>query len=437
MKKLFVSAGLAAIGAASLHADEYAPDVTAMDASRIWSVTGSLRGFYDSNYTTAPTPAYSWGFEFSPGFSLIVPLQQTELGLRYTYGLYWYQARERQGANPIDQTHNLNLWIDHAFSETWEAKVQDVFIYAQDPQLTATGSPTPYRTLDSYYNNIGTVSLHTELSALFSTDLSYENTFYKYENNNNAASPTGSLASFLNQLDNSISLNLNYQYEPDLSFLVGYQFTLNQFTANQVIQDVLLPPFPPGTPAQYVSDNLNSYVNTFYVGGDYSANENLVASAKVGFSYVNNYNLPSFSTQAPTSWQPYANLALTYTYLPGSYAQVGFTEDVGTSDAPNPTGNGGSIATYQQTSVLYGTINHKITPNLTGTLIGRWQYGIYHGGASDGDGQAWYSLGVSFTYRINMYLSADVGYNFDYVEWTAALPGYRRSVTYLGVTATY
>src|SRR6516162_5826204 len=145
MKKLFVSAGLVALGAAHLHAaDEYAPDVTAMDASRIWSVSGTLRGFYDNNYTTAPTPAYSWGWEFSPSVSLILPLQQTEIGLRYTYGLYWYQSRSRQGANPIDQTHSLNLWIDHAFSETWEAKVQDAFIYARVARLLARG-PFPYR----------------------------------------------------------------------------------------------------------------------------------------------------------------------------------------------------------------------------------------------------------------------------------------------------
>ncbi len=97
MKIFLASAGLVAIGAASLHADEYAPDVSAMDASRIWSVSGTLRGFYDSNYTTSPQAQYSWGFEVSPTISIIIPLQQTELGLRYTYGLYWYGARANQG----------------------------------------------------------------------------------------------------------------------------------------------------------------------------------------------------------------------------------------------------------------------------------------------------------------------------------------------------
>ena len=420
MKKLFVSAGLAAIGAASLHADEYAPDVSAMDASRIWSVSGTLRGFYDSNYTTSQQPQYSWGFEVSPTISIIVPLQQTELGLRYTYGLYWYQARERQGANPIDQTHSLNLWIDHAFSERWEAKVQDSFNIAQDPSLALTGQ-FPYRAEGNNINNIGTISLHTEWSALFSSDLSYQNNYTHYENNN--------LGAFLNQLDNSGFLNLNYQYLPDLSFLVGYQIALNQYTANMVTANV-----PAGT---YVSDNSDNYQNSLYVGGKYNANRNLDASVQLGVTYVDYYNLPSFSTQTDTQWAPYAQLALTYTYLPGCYAQVGFTESVGTSDTPNPSSVNNSITLSQETSVLYGTINHQITPYLTASIIGRWQYGIYHGGASDGEGQPWYSLALNLSYKINMYLSAEAGYNYDYVANTTALPGYRRNVTYLGITATY
>jgi hypothetical protein len=428
MKKLFASAGLMAIGMASLHADEYAPDVTAMDASRVWSISGTLRGFYDSNYTTSPQSQYSWGFEVSPSISIIVPLQQTELGLRYTYGLYFYQARENQGANPIDQTQNLNVWIDHAFSERWEAKVQDAFIVSQDPQLTANGSAFPYRAQGNNINNIGTVSVHTEWSSLFSTDLSYQNSFVKYQNDTpNAANP--SLASYLNQLDHTIFLNLNYQYEPDLSFLIGYKFTFNQFTADQPIGTV------PG--GAYFSSNLNNYSHYLYVGGTYNANKNLDATAQVGVTYVNNYNLPSFTSQDSTTLLPYANLALTYTYLPGCYAQLGFTEDVGTSDAPNPSALNNSLTTFQETSVVYGTINHKITPYLTGSVIARWQYGIYHGGASDGDGQAWYSVGVNLSYALTTYLSADAGFNYDYVTTTTALPGYHRNVTYLGLTASY
>ena len=67
MKKIIVSAGLAAISAGSLHAATYAPDVTALDASKIWSLSGTLRGFYDDNYTTGSGSSKhaSLGFEFA------------------------------------------------------------------------------------------------------------------------------------------------------------------------------------------------------------------------------------------------------------------------------------------------------------------------------------------------------------------------------------
>src|ERR1017187_9985148 len=93
MKKLFVSLGLAAAGTASIYA-AYAPDSS--DNSKMWSLSGTLRGFYDDNYTTTPQRHGSTGFEASPSFSLNVPLQQTEIGLRYTYGLYYYQRSEER-----------------------------------------------------------------------------------------------------------------------------------------------------------------------------------------------------------------------------------------------------------------------------------------------------------------------------------------------------
>jgi len=72
-----------------------------METAKLWSVSGTLRGFYDDNYNTQPSGTFkrsSFGFEFSPYVSLNVPLQQTELGLRYTYGLYYYQARNRNSS---------------------------------------------------------------------------------------------------------------------------------------------------------------------------------------------------------------------------------------------------------------------------------------------------------------------------------------------------
>lgn len=440
MKKFFVSAGLAAIGAASVHADTYAPDVTAMDASKIWSVSGTLRGFYDDNYTTAHNDASgkraSWGFEFTPSLSILVPLQQTELGLRYTYGLYYYQDRENIGANPIDQSHEADLWIDHAFTERWEGKVQDSLTLSQEPSLNATGNNLPYRVEGNNINNLGSVSVHTEWSMLFSTDLSYQNNFISYQNHGGtAASP--SLAGFLDQDDHSIFLNLNYEFRPDLKFLVGYEFILNKYTANEPIGAAGLTTFN--------SSSLDSYSHLVYVGGTYAATENLSATVEAGFQYTDNNDLPSGDSQSQSQVQPYAQVAVTYTYLPGDYVQAGFTQSENSSDTPDP-GSNGSLTTYQESSVLYGSINHQITPFLLGSLTGRWQHSVYNGGADDGGSQTQYSLGVNLSYTISPHVSAEIGYNFDYVtaggnfssaSGNSPLPSYARNREYIGITASY
>ncbi len=69
-----------------------------MQAAKFWTVSSTLRGFYDDNYTTSPNAGGggvqkqgSAGFEVNPEIKMDVPLQQTEIGLRYTYGLYYYQ----------------------------------------------------------------------------------------------------------------------------------------------------------------------------------------------------------------------------------------------------------------------------------------------------------------------------------------------------------
>ena len=451
MKKFLVSAGLAAIGVGTLHAATYAPDVTAMDAGKIWSLSGTLRGFYDDNYTTGngSSKRSSLGFEFSPALSLIVPLQQTEIGLRYTYGLYYYQDRQNEGTDPVDQTHEADLWIDHAFTERLEGKVQDTFVIAQDPQLNATPTSLPYREEGNNINNNGVVSLHAELTMLFSTDVGYQNNYVAFQNHGATEAdilakgelgPGGivgtgngaSLAGYLNEDAHLIYANLNYEYSPSLSFLVGYQFGLNQYTGGEPIG---VNPF--NNSEFYYSDSLNSYSHYLYVGGQYAVNQSLSATLQVGFQYTANNNLPSFDDQLQNSFSPYAQAAATYTYLPGSYVQIGLTQSQNSSDTPAVNSSNGSLTLYEESTVVYGSINHQITPDLVGSAIAHWQYSTYHGGANDGGSQSLYDLGLNLSYTINPHLSAEVGYNWDYLQGGQLLSSYHRNREYIGITATY
>src|SRR5476651_994934 len=117
MKKFITSIGLVAVGTARLQA-AYAPGLNSMETSKMWSVSATLRGLYDDNYTTAQDHKQrSLGFVVKPSISLNLPMYQTLLSMRYTYGLFYYQDRQDKGQKPVDQTHQFDLSLDHAFNE--------------------------------------------------------------------------------------------------------------------------------------------------------------------------------------------------------------------------------------------------------------------------------------------------------------------------------
>jgi len=464
MKKFFVSLGLAAAGTARLHAD-YAPD--AGDASKDWSIAGSFRGFYDDNYTTTHTGKQgSLGFEVNPSFNLNLPLQQTEIGLRYNYGLYYYQKRESAGQNPVDQTHQLDLWLDHAFTPRWEARLEDTVTVAQDPALTAVGTAVAQRVEGNNLANTVKASLHTDWTREFSTELSYANSFYDYQNS--GATPAGtqandpanylgggfygyadgsvpsvnpSYAGLLNRVEQNISLDLQWHVSQTTTALIGYQFGLVNFTGNELIaysyQTIAVYPdntpevTGPATPVYSNSrDNLSHYG---YVGVQHRFLENLTGSIRAGVQYTTYYNDPS----STTSLGPYGDASLIYTYASGSYAQLGVSESRNATETVQ-VNSAGQITQDEESTVVYGSINHPLTPKLMASLVGHYQYSIYHDGQFNNQSSEFYNLGLNLSYDFTRHFSADVGYNFDYYTTAAALQqNYTRNRIYLGVTATY
>jgi hypothetical protein len=130
---------------------------------------------------------------------------------------------------------------------------------------------------------------------------------------------------------------------------------------------------------------------------------------------------------------------LTYTYLPGSYVQVGFTQNINATDQVQPDSSG-NMTQYAESSVGYASLNHKITSKLTGSVIGRIQYSTFQGGAASSEDETDYSLGVNLNYMINQHFSLDVGYNYDDVVTSGSEVvdvGYSRNRAYLGLSANY
>ncbi|HEY3762398.1 MAG TPA: outer membrane beta-barrel protein [Verrucomicrobiae bacterium] len=436
-KKFFASIGLAVAGAATVHA-AYSPDSS--DNSKIWAVSGTLRGFYDDNYLTAPKKVGSYGFEVSPSFTLNAPLEQTEIGVRYVYGLYYYQKREELGQNPIDQSHEFDLWVDHAFTPRWETRFEDTVTVSQEPGLgLPVGQPTAIdnRIEGNNLVNGANISLTTDWTEEFSTKLSYGNTFYSYDNSGAVVSPgapfpptsvAASLSGLLDRDENLASINFQWTLSQETMAWVGYQYGQVIYLSSEPIA-VNTATTPNSLFTASSRDNRSHYG---YVGVSHNFLDNLTGSFQAGIQYTTYYD----DTTASSSLGPYGNASLVYTYAAGSYAEVGLTETRNATDVASVGNNG--LTEDQESTVVYGSINHPLTPKLIGTLTGNYQYSIYHGGPFQDQAAELVDLGVNLTYTFTPHLSAEAGYNFDWYKTEAALvQDYNRNRVYLGVTATY
>ena len=181
-----------------------------------------------------------------------------------------------------------------------------------------------------------------------------------------------------------------------------------------------------------MSDSRNNQSHYAYVGVQHDFLDNLKATANVGAQYTEYVNDPS----SQHLLGPYADASLIYTYASGSYAQLGVTQSRNTTDTVQ-INSSGQITQDQESTVAYFSVNQMLTPKLTGSLVGHFQYSVNNGGYYDSQSAEFYNVGANLSYAFNRHFSSDLGYNFDW--YTTPVPGqeYTRNRVYLGVTATY
>jgi hypothetical protein len=241
------------------------------------------------------------------------------------------------------------------------------------------------------------------------------------------------LAGLLDRIEESVALDLKWHVSLDTVAFVGYSFAWVNYTANEPIATVPLR----GSTFTYHSSDRDSLTHYAYLGLQEDFTPNLTATIRAGGAYTDAYADPLYPS---ASLSPYADLSLEYTYLPGSYVQFGFTQDISSTDQIDPTTSGsttGGITQYAENSVLYLDVNHRITSKLMATLIGRVQYTTYQGGLANTDETTDYGLGINLSYQFNNHFSVDAGYNYDNVVSDIAGYSYTRNRVYLGLTAVY
>lgn len=424
MNKFFASIGAVAIGASAAHS----AGVEMVDPAKPWSVSASLRGFYDDNYTTAPKGAErdSFGISVSPSIALSLPLEQTTMGLRYTLGANWYQDRENLNSanDPWDFSHELEAFLNHEFSQRYTLDLRDSFVISQEPGLL-NDLANPYRTQGDNMRNRAEAHLTAALTRQLSVVLGYQNTWINYENDGgNFLQP--SLSGLLDRMEQLGLINLRWQARKDSVVVLGYNYGDVAYDSNETIA---IAGSPLGPVTSSYRDNHSHY---FYGGIDQNFSKDLLLTLRGGAQHIDYYNDPL----SDSGLSPYAQVSLSYSYLPGSSVSVGWTYSHSATDVVAPTA-GGQITQDQQASVLYASLNHRFNALLTGFVNGFWQASEFNGGLYDTQGDDFYGIGLGLRYRFNQYLSGEVGYNFD--SLSSDLPGrdYDRNRVYLGVNAAY
>ncbi len=455
MNKVVTSAGLLALGAATVYGLD--PEMTRATSGRPFTLGASVRAFYDDNSTGVPDrylttdrkgnptvgrPIDSFGFEVSPSVHLNLPLEQTFIRAGYVYSLRYYENRRD---NNVDQSHEFNALLRHAFNARHDIAVADSFTFSDEPTVTERFGiiTAPARTDITAMRNRASVDYNATLTQVLGLGLGYVNNWYDYDD-----SGAASRSALLDRLEHSFRADLRYQVDPALVALVGYEFGVNQYTGDEFIHsddpdafrdELVLQGLPFGLAqkiSRYTSDIRDSYSHKVYVGVDHDFNHRLRATVRVGGQFTDYHEI------GETELSPYADAALTYVYMPESSVQVGVRHTRNATDIVS-TDKKGRPTLDQETTAGFLQVTHRICGNLSGSLIGQVQHSTFSSGENDDQSENLYLLGINFDYRINRHWSAEVGYNYDMLDSSLddgkrlQSRSYDRNRVYVGVRATY
>ncbi|MCI0535090.1 MAG: outer membrane beta-barrel protein [Verrucomicrobiales bacterium] len=425
MKKTITSAGLVVLGAATLQAQRTvyapAPGLSSTELAKPWSISASVRGFYDDNYATQPShdafgnknPAKddAYGFEVSPAAAFNWTLAQTYLGLSYQYGLKWYDDRP---GRDYDQMHQASGKLSHAFTERYKIDLSDTFVSAQEPELLEPFGAGRLRSEGDNIRNTANATFSADVTDQFGLVFGYTNNYYDYDQRG-----TGSYSALLDRMEHLGSINARWQVIESTVAIFGYQYGVIDYNSPDLLS-------PLSTLKGEDRDSSSHYV---YVGADHNFNSQLQASVRVGAQFT---EYDKFDEDTVT---PYADASLTYRYNPESYALFGVRHSRNATDVASLSG--GAPTLDQETTTLYGSVNHQITGKLSASALAQAQFSRFQAGSVDDEAELFFLSGVNLSYEINKYLAAEVGYNYDRLDSDIALRSYTRNRVYIGLRASY
>ena len=438
MKRIYTSLGMAALSAAGLqcvHAQQ-------VDTSKPWSISSSLRGFYDDNINTAHSDkVHSFGVQMSPTIAFGMPLEgsQTDIAASYNYSHKWYDTAVNSNTGGNDHTedqHTFMARLNHAFTERLIMSVQDSFVVGQEPDQLAvhnTAIANPQWVSGNNIRNYGSIAFDAQLTRQVGVEVGYANSLFDYADNSDFGN-----AALLNRLDNVVHLDGRWTIQPGTVGILGIQFREIDYTGNLPIQLIGYGPPPSFNPVYLYSDSRNVRMYYLYTGIEHTFTPDLTGSLLAGASYADYYNSPN----GDTSYAPYVQGSLSYQYAKDSSLNVGVSVDQSATYESSYSAQNNSLTTDAETVLGYVSVRHRIAADLYVNASGQYQYSVFNGGTLNNDSQNLYTAGVNLEYRINRHVSADAGYSYDGLSSGGSnsgneVPSYSRNRVYIGATVIY
>lgn len=447
MKQLIKIAGVAALGLASSQSAR-AQMSGSSDGPKAWSVSASLRAFYDDNVFTASDNAVgrkisSFGYEVAPSGQFNLSREQTSLGLGYGYTLRYYEARANGN---IDQSHDANLKLTHELTSRIKLGINDSFVSAQEPSVTDAATITsPLRSEGNNLRNTAGISLAAGLTDSLELVGDYGNTLYDYEQE--AGDPAlydqlgriayPSRSALLDRQENSFGLNARYQLVPSTVGVIGYRFTTIGYSSNEALNP-LTPDF-----AKIYSKDRDSDKHDIFGGVDHTFNSQLSTSLRLGAEIVK-YTSDRNPVPDNSAASPYVDGRISYAYRAKDAIVLGVRHGYSQTDAGIygefvlgvPTSQ--TLVLNAETTSLYGQMSYHVTPSITTTINGQYQHSEFQVNNISGLADDFFLLGLAAAYEINRSISLEAGYNYDVLESSFQVGrGYDRNRVFLGVRAQY
>jgi hypothetical protein len=264
------------------------------------------------------------------------------------------------------------------------------------------------RTDADFWRNRARAAFEADMTEEFGVMVAYENQIWDYEQKG-----FNSRSALLDRMEHLITAEGLWHFRPDTSGLLGYQYQqVDHRGSGDISYDGM------------VVDNefRDTQSHRVYAGVQHQPTSNVDLGVRLGAQFTDYHEADEDAVL------PFVDARGTWTYNPGSFVQVGVVHTLNQTDV---------AALSQQSTSVWGMINHRITPRLTGNVLGQFQHSSFQEGALDGDSDLLYLAGVNLTYKFNPHLGVEAGYNWDKLDSDLSGRSYSRNRVYIGVRATY